>query len=83
MDRPLVEGVTNVVEDVSGTRVYRRSATGGGNTRTLRDGGIPTVEFGVGTDTVHGTDEFTTDALVTIAQIYARLPYVLIVQQDR
>jgi succinyl-diaminopimelate desuccinylase len=61
---------------VTGERVFRRSATGGGDAKKLRHAGIPTVEFGLGTDTVHGVDEYTTvDALVGNATVYTRLPY--------
>lgn len=57
-------------------RVYRRSATGGGDAKRLRHAGIPTVEFGFGTRTAHGTDEYTTaEALVRNATAYALLPY--------
>ena len=73
---PLVDAVTTVAADVTGDRVYRRSATGGGDAKKLRDAGIPTVEFALGTDTVHAADEYTTvDALVGNAVTYARVPY--------
>jgi succinyl-diaminopimelate desuccinylase len=73
---PLVEAVASVAEDVTGERVYRRSATGGGDAKTLRNAGIPTVEFGLGTDTVHAVDEYTTvEALVGNALVYSGLPY--------
>ncbi len=55
--------------------VYRRSATGGGDTKMLRHDGIPTVEFGFGTQTAHGTDEYTTtEAPVRNAISYGTLP---------
>jgi succinyl-diaminopimelate desuccinylase len=54
--------------------VYRRSATGGGDAKDLRHDGIPTVEFGFGTDTAHAVDEHTTvDALVRNAEAYSQL----------
>jgi succinyl-diaminopimelate desuccinylase len=54
--------------------VYRRSATGGGDTKLLRLDGIPTVEFGSGTDR-RGTDGCTTtEALVRNAISYGTLP---------
>lgn len=57
-------------------RVYRRSATGGGDAKVLRHNDIPTVEFGFGTKTAHGADEYTTiDALCRNALAYATLPY--------
>jgi succinyl-diaminopimelate desuccinylase len=75
VDSPLVEAVATTAEDVAGQRVFRRSATGGGDAKRLRRAGIPTVEFAFGTDTVHAVDEYTTtDALVGNATVYARLP---------
>lgn len=77
IDSPLVEAVATVAEEVAGSRVYRRSATGGGDAKKLRNAGIPTVEFAFGTDTAHGVDEFITlEALYQNAVTYARLPYV-------
>lgn len=40
--------------------VHRRRATGGGDPNLFPHGGIPTIEFGFGTQTAHGTDEYTT-----------------------
>jgi len=78
INSPLVEAVTTVAADVTGDRVYRRSATGGGDAKKLRNAGIPTVEFALGTDTVHAVDEYTTsDALVGNAVTYAWIPYEL------
>lgn len=78
LESPLVTAVSETAADVTGDRIYRRSATGGGDAKTLRNEGIPTVEFGLGTDTVHAPDEYTTvEALVGNAQVYARLPYRL------
>ncbi|UHH14387.1 M20 family metallopeptidase [Halobacterium litoreum] len=78
IDSPLVEAVTGVASDVSGERVYRRSATGGGDAKSLRNAGVPTVEFGFGTDTAHAADEYTTaTALAWNAAVYTRLPYAL------
>ncbi|WP_336136130.1 M20 family metallopeptidase [Natronomonas amylolytica] len=78
LDSPLVEAVAATAEDVAGERVYRRSATGGGDAKKLRNAEIPTVEFAFGTDTVHAVDEYTTvDALVGNATVYARLPAAL------
>ena len=75
IDAPFVEAVAAVAGDVTGEHVYRRSATGGGDAKTLRNAGIPTVEFALGTDTVHAVDEYTTlAALQANAEIYARLP---------
>jgi succinyl-diaminopimelate desuccinylase len=76
-DSPLVDAVASTAETVTGQRVYRRSATGGGDAKKLRNAGVPTVEFAAGNDTVHAVDEYTTvDALATNAAVYARLPAV-------
>ncbi|WP_200531513.1 M20/M25/M40 family metallo-hydrolase [Halorubrum sp. LN27] len=72
---PLVEAVASTAEDVTGARVFRRSATGGGDAKKLRNAGVPTVEFALGTDTAHAPDEYVpVDALVDNAVVYARLP---------
>lgn len=77
IDSPLVESVASTAEDVTGTHIYRRSATGGGDAKSLRNAGIPTVEFALGADTVHAVDEYTTlDGLVGNAVIYTQLPAV-------
>ena len=77
-DVPVAEATARVAAEVTGERVYRRSATGGGDTKALRNAGIPTVEFGLGTDTAHADDEYTTvDALLDNARVYTRLPYEL------
>jgi len=82
-DGPLADAVVTVASDVTGDRVYRRSATGGGDAKRLRNAGIPTVEFGLGTDTAHAVDEFSTrDALVGNAEVYARLPAELLKRLD-
>jgi len=76
IDGPLVEAVTTAAETVTGDRIYRRSATGGGDAKRLRNAGISTVEFALGPDTAHAVDEYTTlDALAANARTYARLPY--------
>jgi succinyl-diaminopimelate desuccinylase len=77
-DSPLVGAVVAAGEAVTGERIYRRSATGGGDAKKLRNAGIPTVEFALGTDTVHAVDEYTTvEALRGNALVYASLPDVL------
>ncbi len=74
-DSPLVEAVVTVAEAVSSDRVYRRSATGGGDAKNLRNAGVPTVEFAFGTDTVHSPDEHTTvDTLEANFESYLHLP---------
>ena len=74
-DAPIVRAVTETAGAVTGERIYRRSATGGGDAKALRRAGIPTVEFAVGTDTAHGIDEYLPrPALAETARIYARLP---------
>jgi succinyl-diaminopimelate desuccinylase len=78
VDSPLVESLVSVAERTTQERVYRRSATGGGNAKNLREDGVPTAEFGLGTDTAHAADEYTTvDALAGNAEAYTRLPYAL------
>jgi succinyl-diaminopimelate desuccinylase len=79
LDEPLVEATTALAKRVTGGTVYRRSATGGGDAKKLRNAGLPTIEFALGTDTVHAVDEYTTvDALTGNAELYARLPYELV-----
>jgi succinyl-diaminopimelate desuccinylase len=75
LDSPIVEASASAAERVVEDRVYRRSATGGGDAKVFRHEGIPTVEFGFGTQTAHGTDEYTTtDALLRNATAYALVP---------
>ncbi|MFC5277640.1 M20 family metallopeptidase [Halorubrum rubrum] len=75
VDGPLVGAVSTAAAAVSGERIYRRSATGGGDAKTFRHAGVPTVEFAFGTDTVHAVDEYTTlEALARNAEVYAGLP---------
>lgn len=77
-DSPVVAGVAESAKVVTDDRIYRRSATGGGDAKKLRTAGIPTVEFGFGTDTVHAVEEYTTvEALRNNALVYASLPYYL------
>ncbi|MFB6087758.1 MAG: M20/M25/M40 family metallo-hydrolase, partial [Haloarculaceae archaeon] len=76
LDSPFVEASARAAERVVDDRVYRRSATGGGDAKTFRRNGVPTVEFGFGTQTAHGTDEYTTvEALDRNARAYAALPH--------
>ena len=75
LDASIVEASAAAAECVVDDRVYRRSATGGGDAKVLRHDGVSTVEFGFGTQTAHGTDEYTTtEALVRNATAYAILP---------
>jgi len=75
LESPIVEASARAAEHVVDDQVYRRSATGGGDAKVLRHNGIPTVEFGFGTQTAHGTDEYTTtEALVRNAISYGTLP---------
>lgn len=77
-ESPLVDATASLAAEVTGDRIYRRCATGGGDAKKLRNAGISTVEFGLGTDTAHAVDEYTTvDALRGNAVVYARLPYAL------
>jgi len=74
LSSPLVSALQSTVSAVTGKSLHARSATGGGDVKKLRNAGIPTVEFGVGTDTVHGVDEYTTiEALRKNTEIYAGL----------
>lgn len=78
LDEPIVRATHAVAESVTGEQVFRRSATGGGDAKTLRNAGIPTVEFALGTDTVLADDEYTTvDILRDNALVFARLPEAL------
>ncbi|MFB6362128.1 MAG: M20 family metallopeptidase [Halobacteriales archaeon] len=75
LEQPIVRATHEIAQQVTGERVYRRSATGGGDAKTLRNAGVPTVEFALGTDTVHADDEYTTvDILRGNAQVYTQLP---------
>jgi succinyl-diaminopimelate desuccinylase len=76
LDEPLVEASAAAAESVVDDPVFCRSATGGGDAKVLRHDGIPTVEFGFGTQTAHGTDEYTTvEALQHNVTAYALVPY--------
>ena len=71
-----VDALASVTSDVTGDRVYRRSATGGGDAKKLREAGVQTAEVAIGTDTVHAADEYiTVDALRQNARIYTQFPY--------
>lgn len=75
-DAPLVAALHDVAEDVAGERVYRRSATGGGDAKRLRRRGVSAVEFALGPDTAHAVDEYTTvEAIARTAAVYARVPF--------
>lgn len=75
LESPIVEASASAAERVVDEEVYRRSATGGGDAKVLRHDGVPTVEFGFGTQTAHGTDEYTTtEALIRNVISYATLP---------
>lgn len=75
LDSPTVEASVQAAEHVVDEQVYRRSATGGGDAKVLRHEEIPTVEFGFGTQTAHGIDEYTTtEALARNATSYGTLP---------
>lgn len=75
VESPLVASVTEAAGAVADGRIYRRSATGGGDAKKFRNAGVPTVEFAFGTDTVHAADEYTTrTALERNAVVYTQLP---------
>lgn len=74
-DGPLVTAVQRAGEEVLNERMFARSATGGGDAKSLRNQGIPTVEFALGTQTAHAVDERTTvTALSQTAKIYGTIP---------
>jgi len=76
LDSPIVEASASAAEAVVEDRVFRRSATGGGDAKTFRHRGVPTVEFGFGTQSAYGVDEHTTaEALARNVTAYALLPY--------
>ena len=84
VDSPLVEAVASTASEAIGDRIYRRSATGGGDAKKFRNAGVPTVEFAFGTDTVHAVDEYTTrEALARNGEVYARLPEVWLATRSR
>ncbi len=75
IESPLVEAVTAAAGSVVDAPIRRRSATGGGDAKTFRNAGIPTVDFAFGTDTVHAVDEYiTVEALARNAAVFTRLP---------
>lgn len=59
VDSPRVEAVASTAETAVGDRVYRRSATGGGDAKQVRNAGVSTVEFAFGRGTPHDVDEYT------------------------
>ena len=74
---PLVEAVTATAGRVVDAPVRRRSATGGGDAKTFRNAGVPTVDFAFGTDTAHAVDEYVTvEALARNAAVFTQLPAV-------
>ncbi len=75
LDGPVVAASADAAAAVVDDQVYRRSATGGGDAKMFRHEGAPTVEFGFGTQTAHGTDEYTTKrALLRNVTSYATVP---------
>jgi succinyl-diaminopimelate desuccinylase len=83
VDAPIVESVVATAEAAADDRIYRRSATGGGDAKTFRTAGIPAVEFAFGTETVHAVDEYTTvTALRRNAEVYLALPAALAERLD-
>jgi succinyl-diaminopimelate desuccinylase len=82
-DSPLVEATAQLAESVADEPLYRRSATGGGDAKTLRNEGISTIEFAFGTDTAHAVDEYTTiEALQRNAEVFTELPFWFAVLAD-
>ncbi|MFB6293281.1 MAG: M20/M25/M40 family metallo-hydrolase, partial [Halonotius sp.] len=82
-DAPLVEASVEAASEATDNRVFRRSATGGGDAKTLRNAGISAVEFAIGADTAHSVDEWTSiDALEATATAYTVLPKIFATRQD-
>jgi succinyl-diaminopimelate desuccinylase len=82
-DSPLVEATAQLAESVVDEPIYRRSATGGGDAKTLRNEEISTIEFAFGTDTAHAVDEYTTiEALQKNAEVFTKLPFGFAVLTD-
>jgi succinyl-diaminopimelate desuccinylase len=78
LDSPIATSSARAADSVVEDEVFRRSATGGGDAKTLRRIGIPTVEFGFGTQSAHGVEEYTTrEALARNVTAYALIPYEL------
>lgn len=76
IDAPIVEATATTASAVSGERIYRRSATGGGDAKLLRAAGVSTVEFAFATETAHAVDEYTTAPILQRnASVYLSLPY--------
>lgn len=74
-DAPLVTAVQTAGEAVLDKRLFARSATGGGDAKTLRQQAISTVEFALGTQTAHAVDKrMTVTALSQTAKIYGAIP---------
>ncbi|WP_311174086.1 M20 family metallopeptidase [Halobellus ordinarius] len=75
-ESPLVEATATLAESVANEPVLRRSATGGGDAKTLRNESVPTIEFAFGTDTAHAADEYiTVQALQNNARVFTKLPF--------
>ncbi|MFB6113668.1 MAG: M20 family metallopeptidase [Halodesulfurarchaeum sp.] len=83
-DSPLVMATKASAEAVLDTTVSKRCATGGGDAKTLRNSGVSTVEFGVGSGTAHGVDEYIpVSALLENARIYATIPFAYAARQEK
>lgn len=58
LDTTLVEASARAAERVVDGPEYHRIGTGGGDAKVRRHDGVPGLEFGVGTQTTHGTEEY-------------------------
>ena len=77
-DHPIVRTVVDTGRELTGRRVLRHCATGGGDAKKLRAAGVPAVECAVGSDTAHAVDEYVPiDALERTTEWYLRLPDAL------
>jgi succinyl-diaminopimelate desuccinylase len=71
----LADGSTGTEPSVTLQFAFVSDEETGDDAKVLRHDGIPTVEFGFGTQPAHGTDEYTTaEAPVRNAISYGTLP---------
>ena len=75
---PFVDAAVETGQTLTGTRVHRHCATGGGDAKKLRAAGIPSIECAVGSDRAHAVDEDgPIAALERTTAWYARLPWAI------
>ncbi len=72
LDAPLVPLVKNVIKKVTGRDPLLFVHTGGTDARFFRAKGIPTVCYGAGSETPHGTNEYVPiENLIEATKVYA------------